>query len=152
MEPCTSLSWVWTLTTRLWRTGLEASPTPFLKVASGHRWLHVSHLSHAIQSPGQKLSDPPRYLLSSGTEDYYMGTYYFDLGKYSNPLAGCMHLSTDPQTASFSGYRLHTEDALLWDDGFQMSWRNWDGDGCDLSFDAPNWPARAVSYALTYEW
>ena len=57
-----------------------------------------------------------KILLSSGTEDYFLGTYYFNKGGYENPVAGMTHKvtanCTDPslgkQCTTFSAYRMHT--------------------------------------------
>jgi hypothetical protein len=43
--------------------------------------------------------------LSSGTEDYFLGTYYFNRGGYHNALAGCTHLKSTARGWEFSGYR-----------------------------------------------
>ena len=38
--------------------------------------------------------DRLKILLSSGTEDYFLGTYYFNKGGYENPVAGMTHKVT----------------------------------------------------------
>ena len=50
-------------------------------------------------------------MLSSGLEDYFLGTYYFECGRYANDLAGLTHL--DPNTCTFSGYRIHDRDPFF---------------------------------------
>ena len=46
-----------------------------------------------------------RMLLSSGTEDYFLGTYYFNKGKYATPIAGLTNLNEKNKT-TFSAYRV----------------------------------------------
>mmetsp|Transcript_1368 Transcript_1368/g.2702 ORF Transcript_1368/g.2702 Transcript_1368/m.2702 type:complete len:344 (-) Transcript_1368:173-1204(-) len=105
------------------------------------------------------------WLLSSGTEDYFLGTFYFDKGQYFFPLAGLTSLCPQPAdgaprppsigctaaadgTVFFSAYRVHpTADPLLFDGPFAVSWRNGE----------PGHGGRAAavnvsSLALVYEW
>ena len=46
-------------------------------------------------------------ILSSGLEDYFLGTYYFNKGKYANNLAGLTHF--DAKNHAFSAYRFHEQ-------------------------------------------
>ena len=110
---------------------------------------------------GNKLA----YHMSSGTEDYFLGTYYFNKGKYANPVAGLTKLSKNESegdhinpraggTAKFSAYRLHTSDLIFWEAGetFSQTWRDGDTAGCDES-QKPGAPAvTASSFSLVYEW
>jgi hypothetical protein len=106
------------------------------------------------------------WLLSSGTEDYFLGTFYFDKGQYFNPLAGVTSLCPQPDdgnprpaakgcmpsadgTISFSAYRLHAgHDPLTFEaEGLAVSWRNGEpGHG--------HGPAavNASAFALVYVW
>ncbi len=92
-------------------------------------------------------------LVSSGTEDYFLGTYYFNRGIFHTPVGGCTHL--DAKNASFSGYRFHEEDPLLFKKGLRFVWRNG-----ETAFwtkeDRPLWgaPGDTVmsSYTWVYEW
>lgn len=61
-------------------------------------------------------------LLSSGLEDYFLGTYYFNRGPFANDLAGVTHL--DSKAKSFSGYRFHDADSVIFQDGFRLTCRN----------------------------
>ena len=86
--------------------------------------------------------------MSSGTEDYFLGTYYFNRGPYHTPLAGLSHLHQDKQGWTFSAYRRHdTGDLLVWPRGdFEVTWRCGEpnaGNPTDCS---------TFSYALVYEW
>lgn len=94
----------------------------------------------------------PQYI-SSGTEDYFLGTYYFNKGVYYNSLAGCTHVNAKDGT--FSGYRFHEEDPIFFRKGLRYVWRNgetmfWTKD------DTKAWGNRSdtilTSYAWVYEW
>jgi hypothetical protein len=56
----------------------------------------------------------PQYL-SSGLEDYFLGTYYFNRGLYHLPQAGLTH--KDEANHSFSAYRFHDIDPILFSGG-----------------------------------
>jgi hypothetical protein len=49
--------------------------------------------------------------LSSGLEDYFLGTYYFNRGLYHLPSAGVTHLGQADY--SFSAYRFHEQDPIF---------------------------------------
>jgi hypothetical protein len=59
-------------------------------------------------------------LLSSGLEDYFLGTYYFNKGKYYTPVAGLTHLVPN---AEFSAYRFHEADPVFFDHGLRLTLR-----------------------------
>jgi len=43
------------------------------------------------------IGDSTRPLLhSSGLEDYFLGTYYFNKGRYYTPVAGLKHITVPP--------------------------------------------------------
>jgi len=89
---------------------------------------------------------------SSGTEDYFLGTYYFNRGKYTNPVAGVTDL--DKNKKLFSAYRIHDEDPLFFENGLRLTWRNSDPYGvCDLNETNPDaHEVTAASFAFVYEW
>ena len=60
-------------------------------------------------------------MLSSGLEDYFLGTYYFDTGKFYGETAGLTHF--DRKAKSFSAYRFHDEDPIFFQDGFRLTCR-----------------------------
>lgn len=91
-------------------------------------------------------SDQP-ILLSSGLEDYFLGTYYFNKGLYHTDEAGLTHL--DKEKGSFSAYRFHENDPLYFPDGFRLTLR------CGEKTDRETWPAASTRYTVyvwTYEW
>lgn len=49
-----------------------------------------------------------RFLLSSGTEDYFLGTYYFNRGKYALPVAGLTNKNTTGAVRTFSAYKVRS--------------------------------------------
>jgi hypothetical protein len=90
--------------------------------------------------------------LSSGTEDYFLGTYYFNAGLYHLPLAGLTHLDADKAGSlfRFSAYRFHEEDPIPFQSGLRLVWRN----GEELRghrFGDPR-PTTLTSYVWAYEW
>ncbi len=60
-------------------------------------------------------------LLSSGLEDYFLGTYYFNRGRYANNLAGLTHL--DVKNRTFSAYRFHDQDPVFFNSGLRLTCR-----------------------------
>lgn len=91
-------------------------------------------------------------LVSSGTEDYFLGTYYFNRGIYHTPVGGCTHL--DPQDASFSGYRFHDRDPIFFQQRLRLDWRNgetefWTEEDKPI-FDPGD--TVVTSYVWVYEW
>lgn len=73
--------------------------------------------------------DGQEQLLSSGMEDYFLGTYYFQKGKYQNDVAGVTHFKTEDyeiggiteEPTEFSGYRFHTDDPIFFSENFRMT-------------------------------
>jgi hypothetical protein len=79
----------------------------------------LSFLEACIRSyPGG--ADVP-LMLSSGLEDYFLGTYYFDTGRFHGDVAGLTHW--DPKAGRFSAYRFHDEDPLFFDAGLRLTCR-----------------------------
>jgi hypothetical protein len=60
-------------------------------------------------------------MLSSGLEDYFLGTYYFDTGKFHADIAGLTHF--DKKNHSFSAYRFHDEDPIFFQNGLRLTCR-----------------------------
>ena len=91
-------------------------------------------------------------LLSSGLEDYFLGTYYFQRGTDANDLAGLTHL--DEPTQTFSAYRFHDDDPIFFTNGFKLTCRCGETETGELlgkmMGDPP--PTRYRTYAWVYEW
>jgi hypothetical protein len=62
----------------------------------------------------------PQYL-SSGTEDYFLSSSYFDENKFTTSQAGLTY-KQDP--GSMSAYKTHTRDYIVWNQGMNLTWRN----------------------------
>lgn len=86
--------------------------------------------------------------LSSGLEDYFLGTYYFQTGRYHTPLAGLTHF--DPKQGSFSAYRLHEDDPVFFRHGLRLTARV--GEALDGRVWFEPQPTTYWTYAWTYEW
>lgn len=95
-------------------------------------------------------SDSGPQFLSSGLEDYFLGTYYFNRGLYHLPQAGLTH--KDEATSSFSAYRYHDEDPVVFSDGFRLTCRCGERRG-DKTFGTTGHPqpAKYTTYAWIYE-
>lgn len=101
-------------------------------------------------------------LLSSGTEDYFGGTYYFNKGIYQNGLSGLTHGCPGMQNncganhTTFSAYRLHADDPLVVHGSAMHSetWRNGDPEGCNMNWNGAGAPTvtAASSFVMLYEW
>jgi hypothetical protein len=87
-------------------------------------------------------------LLSSGLEDYFLGTYYFNRGKYSTPVAGLTHI--DEKDNSFSAYRFHDDDPVFFQKGIRLTTRCGEQEG-DKIFGDPK-ETMYTTYVWTYEW
>jgi len=96
-----------------------------------------------------KNSEPQ--FLSSGLEDYFLGTYYFNRGLYHLPQAGLTH--KDEIDSSFSGYRFHDEDPIFFSSGIRLACRCGEKRG-DKVFGTTGKPMPTVytAYVWTYEW
>jgi hypothetical protein len=92
-------------------------------------------------------------MLSSGTEDYFLGTYYFNRGMYHLPLAGLTHKTQDAKgNCSFSAYRFHDEDPIFFQRGLRLLWRNGEEKDGKIYGDAPPQQSHVTSYVWIYEW
>jgi hypothetical protein len=90
-------------------------------------------------------------LLSSGLEDYFLGTYYFNRGKYYTDIAGLTHQSgmEDEGRKAVSAYRFHEEDPVFFTDGMRLTLRNGE------ETERERWESTAAtytSYVWVYEW
>jgi len=82
-------------------------------------------------------------MLSSGLEDYFLGTYYFNRGRYYTDVAGLTH--KDAKDHSFSAYRFHEEDPIFFKKGLRLTCR------CGEKTGRATWKAPATTYT-TYVW
>ena len=92
-------------------------------------------------------------LLSSGLEDYFLGTYYFDTGRYHTDTAGLTHF--DKPAARFSAYRYHDADPLFFQNGLRLTCRNGETEhGTREGRVAYKNPpiTKYTTYAWVYQW
>ena len=86
--------------------------------------------------------------LSSGLEDYFLGTYYFNRGRYYTPVAGLTH--KDDSDHSFSAYRFHEDDPIFFEKGLRLTCR------CGEEIDGKIFhnPKKTTysTYTWIYEW
>ncbi|NIU12009.1 MAG: DUF2961 domain-containing protein [Phycisphaerae bacterium] len=93
-------------------------------------------------------------LLSSGLEDYFLGTYFFNRGMYHNEVAGLTHMNK--QDHSFSAYRFHEEDPIFFNKGLRLTLRCGEEIGNQRHnkrtqrWKAP--PTTYTTYVWIYEW
>lgn len=89
-------------------------------------------------------------MLSSGMEDYFLGTYYFNRGKYYTPVAGLTHLVPERE---FSAYRFHDRDPLFFQNGLRLTIRAGEQINGKV-FGPKQGPAETVytTYVWAYEW
>jgi hypothetical protein len=86
--------------------------------------------------------------LSSGMEDYFCGTYYFNRGKYYTPVAGCTHVNEGD--ATFSGYRFHDQDPVFFQTGLRLTARC--GEQIPAHVCGDPQATTFTTYAWVYEW
>jgi len=104
-----------------------------------------------------------KMLLSSGTEDYFDSAYYFDGGRFTFQVSGLTHdaSANGPFGTTLSAYRFHTQDPIVWQNTFQLVWRNGDtvnpqnGQKCiDDNGNTVGNPTKSIvnTYAWVYTW
>lgn len=113
-------------------------------------WHALSFMEGCIRAYQGGSAEP--LMLSSGLEDYFLGTYYFQRGTYANDLAGLTHFDASAQT--FSAYRFHDEDPLFFTDGLRLTCRCGETEHGTLQGSAYGDPPRTRfrTYAWVYEW
>ena len=83
------------------------------------RWKDLSFMEACIRAYIGGAREP--MLLSSGLEDYFLGTYYFKDGRYYTPVAGLTHF--DKKENEFSAYRFHEDDPVFFKNGLRLTCR-----------------------------
>lgn len=128
----------------------------FLAINGTSNYNYMEGCFHMYSPPTQAW---PGLLLSTGMEDFYDSAFYFDGGGFHSPVSGQTH---KPGDGTFSGYRFHEMDPLVFKDGVRMQWRNGDvtdpatGLKCTLEkgggvIGSPG-PSQLTSYAWVYTW
>ena len=108
--------------------------------------VNFSYLEACMRAYPNGTSEP--LWLSSGLEDYFLGTYYFNRGKYYTPVAGLTHKDDNDHT--FSAYRFHEEDPIFFKKGLRLTCRCGEQIG-DRTFHDPQ-ETTYWTYTWVYEW
>lgn len=109
-------------------------------------WKDLSFMESCIRAYENGKEAP--MFVSSGLEDYFLGTYYFNTGRYTNRLAGLTHF--DPEEREFSAYRFHVDDPIFFQNGLRLTNRCGEKIGDKVFHDPP--PTRYTVYTWIYEW
>lgn len=109
-------------------------------------WKDLSYMEGCMRAYLNGASEPT--MLSSGFEDYFLGTYYFNKGRYANALAGVTHL--DAKAGEVSAYRFHDVDPIFFQTGFKLTARNGDQVNGKTIGNPP--VTTYTTYAWVYEW
>jgi hypothetical protein len=114
-------------------------------------WTDMSYMEACVRSYLNDGKDT--LLLSSGLEDYFLGTYYFNKGRYTNNIAGLTHL--DLKQSEFSAYRFHDDDPLFFQNGLRLTCRVGETEYGDMNIKTAtgNPPkTRYTTYVWLYQW
>lgn len=125
--------------------GEAAEPNKIYK----EEWHKLSFLEACMRAYVGGAKEP--VFLSSGLEDYFLGTYYFESGRFANDLAGLTYF--DKENAKFAGYRIHDRDPYYFKNGLRLTCRageTWPEKNNIKLHDAPN--SKFTTYTWIYEW
>jgi hypothetical protein len=109
-------------------------------------WKGLSYLEACVRATVDGAAEP--MLLSSGLEDYFLGTYYFNRGRYANDLAGLTHF--DAKNRTFSAYRFHDDDPVYFRKGLRLTCRCGEELNGKMLHDPPE--TEFTTYTWVYEW
>lgn len=110
------------------------------------RWKDLSFMESCMRAYIGGAAEP--LMLSSGLEDYFLGTYYFNQGRYATPVAGLTHF--DKAANEFSAYRFHEDDPVFFHDGLRLTNRCGEKIGGKVFHDPPE--TRYTTYVWLYQW
>ena len=113
-------------------------------------WKNLSFLEACMRAYLDNAPEPT--FLSSGLEDYFLGTYYFNRGRYANGLAGLTHF--DERDRSFSAYRFHDQDPIFFRTGLRLTCRCGETEHGTKDGKAVGDPPETqyTTYAWVYQW
>jgi len=109
-------------------------------------WKDLSFMESCIRAYESGNKEP--MFVSSGLEDYFLGTYYFNTGRYANRLAGLTHFDTEKH--EFSAYRFHVDDPIFFQNGLRLTNRCGEQIGDKIFHDPPQ--TKYTVYTWVYEW
>lgn len=72
--------------------------------------------------------DDSATFISSGLEDFFLGTYYFDSGQFMRYNIGQTYLQLQDTSAKFCAYRMFTDNPICFDHPVRLTVRNGDND------------------------
>ncbi len=107
---------------------------------ASQRWKDLSFMEACMRAYIGGAREP--LFLSSGLEDYFLGTYYFNKGRYATPVAGLTHFDKDEN--EFSAYRFHEDDPVFFQNGLRLTCRCGEKIGTKIFHDPP--PACYTTY------
>jgi len=110
------------------------------------RWKDLSFMEACMRAYIGGAKEP--LFLSSGLEDYFLGTYYFNKGRYATPVAGLTHF--DKEENEFSAYRFHEDDPVFFHNGLRLTCRCGEKIGDKIFHDPPS--ARYTTCVWLYQW
>jgi hypothetical protein len=110
------------------------------------RWKDLSFMEACMRAYIGGAKEP--LMLSSGLEDYFLGTYYFNKGRYATPVAGLTHFNVNEN--EFSAYRFHEDDPVFFRNGLRLTCRCGEKIGDKVSHDPPE--TSYTTYVWTYNW
>lgn len=110
------------------------------------RWKDLSFMEGCMRAYIGGAKEP--LMLCSGLEDYFLGTYYFNKGRYATPVAGLTHF--DKKENEFSAYRFHEDDPVFFQNGLRLTCRCGEKIGDKVFHDSPE--TRYTTYTWVYQW
>ena len=110
------------------------------------RWKDLSFMEACMRAYIGGAKEP--LMLSSGLEDYFLGTYYFNKGRYATPVAGLTHF--DKNEHEFSAYRFHEDDPVFFHNGLRLTCRCGEKIGDKVFHDPPE--TSYTTYVWIYNW
>lgn len=117
-----------------------------LRKSPADTWKDLSYMEACMRAYIGGARQP--LMLSSGLEDYFLGTYYFNKGRYATPVAGLTHF--EPAENEFSAYRFHEDDPVFFRNGLRLTCRCGEKIGDKVFHDPP--PTRYTTYTWLYQW
>ena len=112
----------------------------------GDRWKDLSYMEGCMRAYLDGAAQP--LFLSSGLEDYFCGTYYFNKGRYYTDVSGLTHLDADAH--EFSAYRFHDQDPIFFHKGMRLACRCGDTVAGNVIGDPP--ATEYTTYVWVYQW
>jgi hypothetical protein len=117
-----------------------------LRQSEKDQWKDLSYMEACMRAYIGGAQEP--LMLSSGLEDYFLGTYYFNKGRYATPVAGLTHF--EPKANEFSAYRFHEDDPIFFQNGLRLTCRCGERIGEKVFHDPPE--TRYTTYVWLYQW